>query len=218
MDDWFFGWFATYGLPAAFVLLIIDGVGAPCSSSLLLLLLGSYVAQSEFDLLQVLGTAVLAIAIGDSIGYAIGRVAGRLAVDAIARRVGRVDAVGQAEAFAARWGAAGIFLSRCVFGELAPWVNLSSGAAHYPWPRFVLWSVLGDAVWVGIYVTLGRLFSDRVQALADLVGSVRRTAPRDAGRRRRRVAPAPPRPPRGCVTGRPDGDGAPAHRWQVGRA
>jgi membrane protein DedA with SNARE-associated domain len=43
--------------------------------------------------------------------------------------------------------------------------------AAYSWPRFLLWDVLGEVLWVVLYVTLGELFSDRVQALAEILGS-----------------------------------------------
>lgn len=114
------------------------------------------------------GAAIL----GDQLGYAIGRAGGRRLVDAIVRRTGRATLMRRAEAFSARWGAPGIFFSRWLVGGLGPWINLSSGVAAYPWRRFLFWDMLGEAVWVGVYVTLGRLFSDRVQDLADLLGSI----------------------------------------------
>jgi membrane protein DedA with SNARE-associated domain len=51
-------------------------------------------------------------------------------------------------------------------------VNLSSGVGRYPWPRFLIWDVLGEATWVTAYVGLGVLFSDRVRDLASLVSSL----------------------------------------------
>ena len=71
-----------------------------------------------------------------------------------------------------RWGAPSIFFTRWLITGLGPWVNLSSGVASYPWLKFAFWDVLGELVWVAAYVTLGRLFSDRIQDLADLVGNV----------------------------------------------
>jgi membrane protein DedA with SNARE-associated domain len=78
----------------------------------------------------------------------------------------------QARAFADRWGGLAIFLTRWLVGPLGPWVNLSSGIASYSWPRFVVWDVLGEALWVALYVMLGNVFSDRVEAIADLATNV----------------------------------------------
>lgn len=139
---------------------------------LFLLALGSFVAQGDMDQWQALAVAVGAVILGDQIGYLVGRVGGRRAVNAIARRSGRGEAIERAQAFSARWGAPGIFFSRWLVTALGPWVNLSSGVAGYPWPRFLLWGVLGEVVWVGGYITLGRLFNDRIQDLADVLGNL----------------------------------------------
>jgi membrane protein DedA with SNARE-associated domain len=53
---------------------------------------------------------------------------------------------------------------------LGPVVNITSGLTGYPWPRFLLYDVLGEALWVILYVMLGRFFSDRVQEMSELLG------------------------------------------------
>ena len=78
----------------------------------------------------------------------------------------------RAEAFTKRWGGVGFFLSRWLITPLGPWLNLTSGITGYPWPRFLFWDVLGEVLWVVIYVSLGNIFSDRVGALAELLGSL----------------------------------------------
>ena len=147
-------------------------MGAPLPASLLLLALGSFVAQGEMALRDVLLVATSATILGDQFAFAIGRFGGRRLVDAIVRRSGHIALMHRAEAFSHRWGALGIFFSRWLVGALGPWVSLSSGVARYPWPRFMLWDVVGEVVWVVGYVSLGWLFSDRVEALADLLGSM----------------------------------------------
>ncbi|MFA7248202.1 MAG: DedA family protein [Dehalococcoidia bacterium] len=144
----------------------------PLPGSLFLLALGSFVAQGEMELWRVLLLASGAAIIGDQIGYAIGRWGGRRAVDALVRRTGRATAMRRAEAFSARWGAPGIFFSRWLITALGPWVNLTSGLSGYPWLKFLFWDLVGEAVWVAAYVTLGRIFADRVQDLSDLLGSI----------------------------------------------
>jgi membrane-associated protein len=54
--------------------------------------------------------------------------------------------------------------------SLGPWINVTCGIADYPWRRFILWVVLGEVLWAVLYVTLGYFFSDRVQAIAEVLG------------------------------------------------
>jgi membrane protein DedA with SNARE-associated domain len=42
----------------------------------------------------------------------------------------------------------------------------------YPWTRFFVWDLLGEVLWVVLYVMLGMLFSGRVQALAEVLGNL----------------------------------------------
>jgi membrane protein DedA with SNARE-associated domain len=51
-------------------------------------------------------------------------------------------------------------------------VNVASGIAAYPWQRFLLWDVLGEVLWVVIYVGIGYAFSNRVQVIAEILGNL----------------------------------------------
>ena len=53
---------------------------------------------------------------------------------------------------------------------LGPFVNIASGLTGYSWPRFLLYDLLGEALWVALYVLLGNFFSDRVEELSDTLG------------------------------------------------
>jgi membrane protein DedA with SNARE-associated domain len=110
--------------------------------------------------------------IGDQIGYGLGRWGGRRLVRRITNKMGGEDKLIRAEAFSHRWGGAGVFFSRWLVGPLGPWINLSSGITAYPLARFILWDVLGEVVWVVLYVLLGKLFSDRVEVLAEFLGNL----------------------------------------------
>ena len=71
-----------------------------------------------------------------------------------------------------KWGGAGVFFSRWLVGPLGPWVNISAGVTEYPWRHFIIWDVLGEVLWVSLYVTLGMIFSDRVERLSELIGNI----------------------------------------------
>jgi membrane protein DedA with SNARE-associated domain len=167
-----FGLLSSYGLPALFIILAISSAGVPFPITLLLIATGSLVAQGEMVLWQVLIICSAGAIIGDQIGYWLGRSGGRKLVGRITKRFGGGEMIKRAETFTQRWGGVGIFLSRWLVTPLGPWLNLTSGITGYPWPRFLFWDVLGEVLWVGIYVSLGNLFSDRVGALAELLGSL----------------------------------------------
>ena len=116
--------------------------------------------------------ASTAAILGDNIGYGLSRWAGRRLVDRITNRIGGASKIKKAEALSNRWGGAGIFFSRWLVTELGPWLNVTSGLTRYPWTHFVLWGVLGEVVWVSLYVMLGYVFSDRVQYLVEILGNL----------------------------------------------
>ena len=162
----------VYGLPVLFGVILICSVGAPFPASLVLVAAGSFAQQGEMKLWQVIAFAAVAAVTGDQIGYGLARWGGRRLVNRIGRRIGGEEKIKQAEAFTRRWSGAGIFLSRWLVAALGPWVNVTSGIARYPWQRFLLWDVLGQVLWVVLYVILGYIFSDRVQAMAEILGNL----------------------------------------------
>ena len=161
-----------YGVPALFGILVYSSAGGPFPDTLMLLVIGSLVAQGEMKLWQVLVVGSAGAIVGDQIGYCLGAWGGRRLVRRITTKVGGADTVKRAEAFSKRWGGAAVFFSRWLVGTLGPWINLSSGITAYPWPRFIVWDVLGEVLWVVLYVMLGNIFSDRVQTLAALLGNL----------------------------------------------
>jgi membrane protein DedA with SNARE-associated domain len=161
-----------YGLPVLFGVILICSVGVPFPISLMLVAAGSFVEQGEMKLWQVIAVASAAAVLGDQIAYGLSRWGGRRLINRISRRIGVESKIKQAETLTKRWSAAGIFFSRWLVTALGPWVNVASGIAAYPWKRFLLWDVLGEVLWVVLYVLLGYIFSNRVQAIAEILGNL----------------------------------------------
>lgn len=172
MIDQLLAWLSLYGVPALFIILVVTSAGIPFPDTLLLLAVGSFVAQGEMKLWPVLVVGSAGAIIGDQIGYCLGRWGGRRLVRRVTDRFGGAEKIKQAEGFSKRWGGAGVFFSRWLVGPLGPWINISSGITAYPWPRFIFWDVLGEVLWIVLYVMLGYVFSDRVQDLAELLGNL----------------------------------------------
>ena len=162
----------VYGVPLLFVVIAVAAVGVPFPVSLTLVAAGSFAKQGEMRLLPVIVAGSLAAILGDQIGYGISRWGGRRLIDRIARRLGGAEKVRKAEALSKKWGGPGIFFSRWLITELGPWLNVTSGISGYPWRRFIFWDVLGEVLWVSLYVMLGYVFSDRVQYIAEILGNL----------------------------------------------
>lgn len=170
LSDYLLATLGVYGLPVLFCALLVGSAGVPLPASLLLVAAGSFVEQGELDLWPVLALSAAGAVVGDQIGYALGRWGGRRLARRLGRFVGGEEKIESAEAWLKRREGLGVFLSRWLLTPLGPVVNLTAGASGYSWPRFIVYDVLGEALWVALYVLLGKLFSDRVQEMSELLG------------------------------------------------
>jgi membrane-associated protein len=172
MNDQLLALVSQYGAPALFGIAAIAAIGLPLPVTLLLLIAGSMISQGAMNLWVAIGAAGAGSILGDQAGYAIGRWGGPRAVDRLSSLVGKEGRVKDIEAKAKAWGGPGIFVTRWLLSPLGPWINLASGAAGYPWHRFLFWDALGELMGAALYISLGRYFSDRVMALDGILGNV----------------------------------------------
>ncbi len=163
---------ARYGLPALFVVVAIAAIGVPLPVTLLLIVTGSLAAQGVINIWWAIAAAAVGASLGDQIGYAIGHWGGKALVNRLAGMVGKADGLKQLETKASKLGGAGIFFSRWLVTPLGPWVNFAAGIANYSWVRFSVWDFLGETLCAALYICLGLAFSDRVQAVADVLGNL----------------------------------------------
>lgn len=163
---------ANYGSFAIFAAILLASIGAPLPATFLLVAAGSFVTQGEMDLWPVLLAGTLGAIIGDHIGYGIGRIGGRTFVHGVSQRFNAGGMLIQAEATMERWGGLGVFLSRWLLTAVGPYVNLTSGLMGYHLLRFSFWDIIGEILWVGLYVQIGRFFSDQLATISDALGDL----------------------------------------------
>lgn len=140
----------------------------PIPASLMMIAAGAFVGAGDLSLAGVVAGALSGAVLGDQIGYQ----AGRLAQGPLTRARGKSAALAtKAAAMLRAHGGGAVFLSRWLFSPLGPWTNLAAGAAGYGHARFTLAALIGEAVWVAIYVGLGMVFGSNLDAAADLAGT-----------------------------------------------
>ena len=147
---------------AALVGLVVPGEAA--------LLVGGYAAsQGRVSLPVMIGVVVVAAIVGDSIGYGLGRHFGpRVQTTRVGRWVGD-ERWTKAERFIDRRGGPAVLLGRWV-GLLRALVPGVAGMTRMPYPRFLVWNVVGAAVWAPAVVVGGYLAGDSFRAVERWLG------------------------------------------------
>ena len=157
---------AEYGLLVVFVNILAQQLGAPLPGYPVLMVTGSLAARGELNVLALLGTAVAACLIADSIWYAIGVHSGRRVLRTLCRISLSPDGcVRQTESIFTRFGAPSLLLAKFIPG-FASVATALAGAMRIPRGAFVLFDALGAAIWAGVGLALGWLFAPAIREIA----------------------------------------------------
>jgi len=170
MNDTVFSLVSAYGPWAIFASAFLSCLALPIPTSLMMLTGGAFIAAGDLDPWPVIAGAYAGAVLGDQTGYLIGRTGGTAAVDRLARAPARAAVLTKARRVFDRHGGIGVFFSTWLVAPLGPWVNFVAGAAGLRWVRFTLWDVLGETIWVSVYVGLGYGFASQVSTVAEVMG------------------------------------------------
>jgi len=174
MTETVFGLVTQYGVYIIFASAFLSCLALPIPTSLMMLTGGAFVASGDLNIFSVGLAAYLGAVIGDQTGYFIGRTGGSALVARLAHAPARAAVLKRADALIDKRGGMGVFLSTWLLAPLGPWVNFIAGATGLSWLRFTIWDVLGETVWVTVYVGLGYIFMDQIgtvaQIMSDLIG------------------------------------------------
>jgi membrane protein DedA with SNARE-associated domain len=156
-----------YGYLAIAALVGVEGFGIPAPGQTILVAASLYAGAGHLSIPIVAVVALLATVVGDNIGYAIGRLAGRPAILRYGRYIWltarRFDRV---ESFTARHGPRIITVARFIEG-LRQLNGIVAGATGIRWRRFFVFDALGAVLWVGTWASLGYLAGDFLVAIYD---------------------------------------------------
>lgn len=172
MTETIFALITTYGVYVIFASAFLSCLALPIPTSLMMLSGGAFVATEDLVLWQVITAAYGGAIVGDQAGYLIGRYGGAPLIEKIARSPVRAATLNRARAMVDRSGGLGVFFSTWLTAPLGPWVNFIAGATGLTWARFTFWDILGEVIWVTLYVGLGFVFASQVGTVAEIMGNV----------------------------------------------
>ncbi len=188
---------AAYGYWAIFLVVAGDGLIPILPGETAIVAAAVLAANGSLSLpLVILAGAAGAVA-GDTAAYWIGRV-GHGPIRRTITRVAGAERLAAAEGMVQRQGPALVFVGRFLPGIRIA-INLSCGAGHMSFPRFLTFDVLGGLAWAGQAALLGyfagKAFADQLWvafvvafAVTGLVGAFVATKERKRARRERLAA------------------------------
>ncbi len=152
-----------YGVVAVFA--FVEGFGIPAPAVTALVAAAAYAASGHLALPGVVAVAGVAAAVGDNVGYGIGRSAGMPAL----RRWGRylrltTSRLQRAERYLTQRSAIIIPLARFIDG-FRQTNGLIAGALGVPWRRYLPLDALGAVLWVSVWAGLGYTAGGHITAV-----------------------------------------------------
>ena len=168
-------WLDRYGYAAVALAVGAEGTGLPTPGQTLLSVAAlDAVAHPRLHIGWLLLVTYLASVLGNALGYVVGRRGGRAL---LARWRVNEERLARVDAGFARWGGWLIVFGRFIDGPRQV-LSIAAGVLEMPWPRFVLFTLLGAALWVGVW-GFGVYYLD--EHLYGVLALIRKISPWTAG-------------------------------------
>jgi membrane protein DedA with SNARE-associated domain len=160
----------NYGYLAVAGLIMVENFGVPAPGETILVAASVYAGTGRLSIVAVGLIAVLAAVAGNCIGYAIGYFGGH----ALVLRYGRYvfltrERLEKTERFFDQHGGLVVAAAR-FFEGLRQAAGIIAGTVEMPWRRFLVFTTIGAAAWVGLWAPLGYLAGNHIGTIyADIV-------------------------------------------------
>jgi len=157
----------NYGAPILGLIVFIGALGAPFPGTLIVIAVGAFCRQGFLSWPVTGLVAFICVVLGDSLSYSMGY----YAREPVLRRFSTSQQWTQAEKSFQRWGGMSVFLTRFLITGIAVPVNLLAGTGSFPFKRFLMYDLFGEAIWIFGYGGLGYLFGTQWEVVSDFISN-----------------------------------------------
>ena len=162
--------FRQYNIIFLAVLIIIQGIGIPTGAGVLVMASGAFASAGEYNVFLLFGEVWLFETLADCIAYWTWRRFGRFILDTFPRVQKYLDPKLQKTGiFFRKRGKVAIVITRFPLSALGSLVNATAGITKYKFRDFILTVIMGEFLWVMVYLGLGYWFGDAWETISDLV-------------------------------------------------
>jgi membrane protein DedA with SNARE-associated domain len=146
-------------------LVFLEDFGVPVPGETVLIIAAVYAGTGRLNIWLVALIAFLAAILGDNLGFAIGHFGGR----PLAERFGKYifltpDRLDKTAKFFDRHGGKVIVIARFVEG-LRQANGIIAGITGMHWKKFLPFNMLGAALWVGVWVSIGYFSGNNIDSI-----------------------------------------------------
>ena len=163
-----------YGLGLVFINVLALQAGLPLPAYPVLIVAGAYAAMGGSPLWQLVSVGIAAALVADTGWYAAGRNFGMRILSLLCRMsLSQDTCVRQTESIFQRFGPSSMLFAKFVPG-FASVATALAGALRLNYLKFLLFDAGGAALWVGVAVTLGYVFSNAIEDVMKTLTSLGR--------------------------------------------
>ena len=163
-----------WGYPTYLLLLVATGLGSPIPEDLILAIAGYLISASAFSWPAALILGVLGVVSSDVLLYAWGRQLHAGVSRGWTSRLMTPQHLVTAERWLARFGDKAVFFGRLLPGTRT-FAFIGAGVRRMPIGRFLLFDVLGAAVWVPAVLFAGTQIGEEIGGLDQLLRRLARS-------------------------------------------
>jgi membrane protein DedA with SNARE-associated domain len=156
-----------YGVPAVFVLMMLESMGILIPSEAISPFAGFLVSEGKMGFAAAVTAGVLGNLMGSWIAYAIGLWGGREIWFRYGKYVGvRAHHLAVAEKWFDRYGEFTVFISRCL-PVVRTFISFPAGTARMNFAKFTLYTLLGCIPWVSALTYFGYTLGENWETIGD---------------------------------------------------
>ena len=157
-----------YGYWAIALLLLLENIGVPVVPGEFAMISGAIFAgtgRAGLNIVVVAVVAFVASVVGAEIGYLVGRFAGRELILHYGKYIMiKPHHLDRAEAIVDRYGGIVVVIARFIVG-LREAIGIIAGITQMRWLTFTIFNVIGAAIWVATWVTIGDVAGDHIDTI-----------------------------------------------------
>ncbi len=171
-SEWVSSFFTRFNYIAPFTVLVLCGIGLPLPEEVTLIGSGLLLHKGEVEFIKISAVCGVAILLGDSVPFWLGRLYGMSALQhRFVRRILHPERLSKLEERFREHGNWATFVCRFFAGVRIPGYFLA-GSMRMSYPRFLLLDGLGVLISVPASIYLGKIFGSSMDQLKDRLGDL----------------------------------------------